>query len=77
MLSQRLLVSKWLSPYRDVHGKQTGCYHRDCWSANGCLLTVMCTVSRLDVITETVGQQMAAKLKQHNLLEQFGEKLQA
>ena len=36
MLSQRLLVSKWLSPYRDVHGKQTGCYHRDCWSANGC-----------------------------------------
>ena len=42
----------------------------DIWES--CLRTVMGTVSRLEVITETVGQQMM----QHNLLQQFGEKLQ-
>ena len=41
-----------------------------------CLHTVMCTVSRLEVITEIVGQQMVARLMKRNLLEQFGEKLQ-
>ena len=33
----------------------------------------MYTVSRLEVITKIVGQQMVVKLMQHNLLEQFGE----
>jgi len=36
----------------------------------------MCMLSRLEVITEIVGQQMVAKLMQHNLLKQFGDKLQ-
>ena len=38
-----------------------------------CLRTVMYTVSRLEVTTKIVGQQMVVKLMQHNLLEQFGE----
>ena len=37
---------------------------------------MMCTVSRLEVITEIVVKPLAPKLMQHNFLEQFGEKLQ-
>ena len=36
----------------------------------------MCTVSSLEFLTEIVGQQLVAKLMQHSLLQQFGEKLQ-
>ena len=38
--------------------------------------TVMCTVCRLEGLWEIVGQQIAAKLMQHNLLQHLGKKWQ-
>ena len=36
----------------------------------------MCTVRRLESLREIVGQQMAARLMQHNLLQHLGKEWQ-